>query len=150
MDKILVSACLLGARVRHDGGHKRVDSEFLARWRDEGRLMPICPEEAGGLSTPRPAAERQGARVIANTGADVTAEFEKGAEAALALAAAHQCRYALLKEASPSCGSSLIHDGNFQGRKIAGEGVTAAVLRAAGIAVFSEKEIEALAALLGQ
>lgn len=146
--RILISACLLGAHVRHDGGHKRVDSAILDRWRAEGRLVPICPEEAGGLSTPRAASERRGARVIAKTGADVTAEFQKGAEAALALAKLHDCRFALLKEASPSCGSSLIHDGTFQGVKIPGMGVAAELLRANGVEVFSENGIEGLAARL--
>lgn len=144
MDKILISACLLGARVRHDGGHKRVDNEILDRWRDEGRLVPICPEEAGGLSTPRPPSERRGDRVVAKTGADVTVEFNKGAEAALALAKLHKCRFALLKEASPSCGSSLVHDGTFQGVKIPGMGVAAALLHANGVEVFSENELEKL------
>lgn len=150
MDKILVSACLLGAPVRHDGGHKRVDSDILDRWRAEGRLVPACPEEIGGLGTPRPASERRGDRVYAKTGEDVTDAFLRGAEAALSLARRHECRFALLKESSPSCGASLIHDGTFQGRKIPGEGVAAAHLRANGIAVFSEDEIEALAAALDQ
>lgn len=106
--------------------------------------MPICPEEAGGLSTPRPPSERRGDRVVAKTGADVTVEFNKGAEAALALAKLHNCRFALLKEASPSCGSSLVHDGTFKGVKIPGMGVAAELLRANGVEVFSENELEKL------
>jgi uncharacterized protein YbbK (DUF523 family) len=148
--KILISACLLGAPVRFDGGHKRIESDLLDRWRAEGRLVPICPEEAGGLGTPRPAAERNGDRVVTRDGADVTDAFMIGAEAALALANRHGCRFALLKENSPSCGSSLVHDGTFSARKIAGQGVTAALLRRNDIAVFSEHDIEALAAALGQ
>lgn len=148
MDRILVSACLLGAPVRHDGGHKQVRSDILDRWRSEGRLVAVCPEEAGGLGTPRPASERLGDRVLAKTGDDVTNAFQKGAEAALALAKRHGCRFALLKESSPSCGSSLIHDGAFQGRKIPGQGVTTELLRAHGVRVFNENEIEALAEAL--
>ncbi len=148
MDKILVSACLLGAPVRYDGGHKRVESAFIYQWRTEGRLIPVCPEEAGGLGTPRPASERRGERVFAETGEDVTDAFEKGAAVALALAQKHGCRFALLKEGSPSCGALQIHDGTFQGNRIAGAGVTTELLRANGVRVFSEDQIDALAAAL--
>lgn len=150
MDKILVSACLLGARVRHDGGHKRLEDAIVDQWNREGRLVPVCPEELGGLGTPRPASERRNGRVFANTGEDVTAAFETGAAAALQRAKSNGCRFALLKEASPSCGSSMLHDGNFVGTRISGQGVTTELLRAHGIIVFSEFEIAALASALDQ
>ena len=149
LDKILISACLLGAPVRYDGGHKRVDHEFLKHWRAEGRLVPICPEEAGGLGTPRPASERRGDKVFAKTGEDVTDAFLKGAQTAVLLAQKHGCRFALLKEGSPSCGSLEIHDGAFQGRRIAGAGLATEALREQGVRVFNENEIDALAAVIG-
>lgn len=148
MDKILASACLLGAPVRHDGGHKRVSDARIEVWRREGRLVPVCPEEAGGLGTPRPASEIMGSRVVASTGADVTSEFERGAKAALDLARRHGCRFALLKENSPSCGVNFVHDGSFSGRKVGGAGVTAALLRAQGVQTFSENDLDALEAAL--
>lgn len=150
MSKILVSACLLGAPVRHDGGDRRISDPRLQRWRLEGRLISICPEEMGGLGTPRPAAEIRGRRVMASTGADVTDAFRRGAEAALARARRYRCRFALLKEGSPSCGVRLVHDGTFSNRKIAGRGVTTDLLEANGIRTFSEAEIDALEEALAQ
>lgn len=122
--------------------------------------MPVCPELEGGLSVPRPAAEIEpggsgeavlggGARVLTKTGADVSGAFRLGATSALSAARAGDCRYALLKENSPSCGSSFVHAGRFDGTKAAGEGVTARLLRNNGIAVFSEHQIDELASLLG-
>ncbi|AYC31059.1 DUF523 domain-containing protein [Pseudomonas cavernae] len=163
MHKILVSRCLLGQRVRYDGGaHGPFD--LLAQWQAEGRLVPICPEVAGGLPTPRPPAEIPGGqggavldgrqRVLTADGTDVSAAFVDGAEQALALVRAHGIRLAVLKARSPSCGNRENYDGSFSGRKVAGEGVTAALLRRAGVQVFSEEELpaaaEALAALEAQ
>jgi uncharacterized protein YbbK (DUF523 family) len=162
MQKILVSACLLGQPVRYNAGHKRVDDELLARWQTEGRVVAVCPEVAGGLPVPRPPAEIQPtrsaahvwlrqARVLDVHGTDVTTEFVRGAEHALAVAQAQGIRMAVLKESSPSCGSSSTHDGTFSGVKVAGEGVTAARLRQAGIVVFSEARLqEAAVWLAGQ
>jgi uncharacterized protein YbbK (DUF523 family)/RimJ/RimL family protein N-acetyltransferase len=148
-EPVLVSACLLGEPVRHDGGDKRSGSAVLARWRAEGRIVPVCPELAGGLPVPRPPAEIDaaagGAAVLAGRarvrdvhGRDVSAAFVAGADAALALARRHGARVAVLKQASPSCGSTAVHDGTFAGRKVAGQGVAAARLCAAGIQVFDE------------
>lgn len=157
MEKVLVSACLLGQPVRYDGRDARVESGILERWRAEGRIVSICPEVAGGLPTPRPPAEIQGgdgatvlsgkARV-ATRSADVTEAFLAGAEAALRLARAHGIRVAVLKDRSPSCASRIVYDGSFAGRAIPGLGVTAARLSAEGIRVFSENEFEAADALL--
>lgn len=156
--RILVSACLLGAPVRYDGRGKPLLSAHLDRWRAEGRVVAFCPEVAAGLPTPRPPAEIVGgagadviagdARVLAADGADVSAAFIAGAEAALRLARAENCRFALLIDGSPSCGSDTLYDGTFSGRRVAGAGVTATVLRQAGIAVFAPVEIDALAAAL--
>jgi uncharacterized protein YbbK (DUF523 family) len=151
MIRVLVSACLLGARVRYHGGDAACDSEVLARWLAEGRIVPHCPEVAGGLPTPRPPAEltggsglavlRGGARVVTRDGDDVTDAFRAGAAEAVALARANGVVVAVLTEESPSCGSSIVHDGGFRGVRIAGEGVSAAALREAGIQVFSQREL---------
>ena len=157
MQKILVSACLLGEKVRYDGGDCR-QSGLLEQWQGEGRLISICPEVAGGLPIPRPPAEIVSGcanailcgdgSVQRNNGVDVTDAFVDGAERALALCIKHQIRFAILKEGSPSCGSSKINDGTFSGIKIKGEGVTASLLKRHGITVFSESEVEQLVARL--
>lgn len=143
MKNVLVSACLLGDAVRYDGGSKAVQHPVLARWLNEGRVVRVCPELAGGLPVPRPPAERRGLRVLTNTGVDVTAEFADGAEHALRLAQRVGATVAVLKENSPSCGSHQINDGSFSKTRIAGEGVTTALLRTHGIQVFSESEWDA-------
>lgn len=147
VEKILVSACLLGSPVRYDGGDKRCEHPLLARWIAEGRVVPVCPEMLGGLGTPRPPAElvRGTRRVVTNDGTDVTREFEEGARLTAAIAEEHGARIAILKGNSPSCGSSTINDGTFTKTRVAGEGVTTALLRARGIAVFSEDELEDVA-----
>lgn len=149
MEKILISACLLGNPVRFDGGSKTQQHPMLTRWKQERRLVLQCPEVAGGLAVPRPAAEIQSdsAHLIVktNTGVDVTAAFHKGAQVSLELCQAHQIKVAILKESSPSCGSSNVHDGRFIGHKIAGEGVTTRLLRQHGVQVFSEHQIDTAA-----
>jgi uncharacterized protein YbbK (DUF523 family) len=151
-EKVLVSACLLGAPVRYNGTDKKTNHPVLQRWIEEGRVVSVCPEVLGGLGTPRPPAEIvviEGLRrVRANTGRDVTAEFEQGAADALNTARRHNARIAILKEGSPSCGSSYIYDGTFTGTRVESEGVTAALLRANGIRVFSELELDAAATYL--
>ena len=152
MERILISACLLGDRVRYHGGDARCEHPTLRSWQDEGRLVPLCPEVTGGLATPRPAAEitvtPEGRRVLTAAGTDVTRAFERGADAAARACAAHGIRIAILKDGSPSCGSRSIHDGTFSGRQVDGEGVTATRLRAAGVRIFSEFEIDSAAACL--
>jgi uncharacterized protein YbbK (DUF523 family) len=145
--KVVVSACLLGAAVRYDGRDKKAQHRVLQRWIDEGRVVSLCPEVLGGLGTPRPPAElvQVGGlrRVLAKTGRDVTAEFEKGAADSLEQALRHGACVAILKEGSPSCGSTYVHDGTFSGSRIDGEGVTAALFAEHGIRVFSENELDA-------
>jgi len=152
VERILISACLLGERVRYHGGDARCEHPTLRRWQDEGRLVPLCPEVTGGLATPRPAAEitrtPEGRRVLTAAGTDVTRAFERGADAAAHACAAHGIRIAILKDGSPSCGSRSIYDGSFSGRQAEGEGVTATRLRAAGVRIFSESEIDSAAACL--
>lgn len=160
MIKILVSACLLGEKVRYNGGDVSVDDERMQRWQAESRLVPICPEMAGGLPMPRPPAEIQGgtgdsvlagkARVVTPDGTDVSTHFISGAERTLALARSSGAGLAILKARSPSCGSLTIYDGGFAGRQIPGMGVAAAALAAAGIAVFDEHHLDEAAAHLAQ
>ena len=142
--KLMISACLMGTRCRYDGGG--YDSMVLQNRLEKCTLIPVCPEQLGGLPTPRSPAERVGERVRNREGADVTAAFFFGACAALDLARREGCRCALLKERSPSCGSSIIYDGSFTGKRIPGEGVTTALLRRSGITVFSENQLEELLA----
>ncbi|MFD1327399.1 DUF523 domain-containing protein [Mycoplana ramosa] len=155
--KILISACLMGLPVRYNGASKPLLHEAIARWQAEGRLVTICPELAGGFAVPRPPAEIEGAmtgdevldgvaRVVEATGGDVTTGFVEGALRALALARESDCRYALLIDGSPSCGSGFVYDGSFSGKRLAGAGVTAACLKRHGIAVFADTEIDALIA----
>jgi len=151
LQKILVSACLLGERVRHDGRDKLVRNEILDQWIREGRVVPFCPEVAGDLPVPRPPAEIQGgmdgravlagsARVVNAEGLDVTASFLRGAESAEACARANEIGVAILKERSPSCGSSQVYDGTFTSTRLPGVGVAAARLIDAGIRVFNEEQ----------
>ncbi len=156
LERIFVSACLMGAQVRYDGRARTLDDPLLATWRAEGRLVVLCPEMAVGLPTPRPAAEiAAGATaeaVLAGRAGvydrdclDLTADFTQAADVALDVARAHGCRFALLADGSPSCGSSYVHAGNFDGRRIDGQGVVTARLRAAGIAVFAQHQLADLA-----
>jgi len=152
LQKILVSACLLGQRVRYDGRRCLGTQDLWQRWEKEGRLVPICPEVAGGLPVPRPPAEIEegdgvgalaGRRsILTNTGVSVAEPFLYGARKALALATHHQIKMAILKEKSPSCGVLSTYDGSFRGRLTNNMGVTAALLHAYGIKVFSDTELE--------
>ena len=159
MHKILVSRCLLGHPVRYDGGAHGPYS-LLQQWQAEGRIIPLCPEVAGGLPTPRPPAEiagGQGAQVLDGQlpvltvdGDDVSAAFVAGARQALALVQKHGICVALLKARSPSCGNHETYDGSFTGTRVAGEGVTAAALRRAGVQVFNESELDSIQEVLSQ
>ena len=139
MDKLLVSACLLGTPCRYDGKSK-ADERVLAL-AERYELIPVCPEVYGGLPTPRPPAERCGDRVLTEAGADVTAQYRRGAEAALYLARLFHCTKAILKEKSPSCGHGQIYDGTFSRTLTAGDGVTAALLRAEGLEIIGESDL---------
>jgi uncharacterized protein YbbK (DUF523 family) len=153
MIKILISACLLGERVRYHGGDAALSDPILDRWRREGRLVPFCPEVAGGLPVPRPPAEIQGAGgpavlegtapVVTSGGADVTEAFLAGARAALDAASREGARVAILKDGSPSCATTQVYDGTFGGRRKPGVGVTAALLAEKQVRVFNEHQLEA-------
>lgn len=142
MENILISACLLGIPCRYDGrGKKNIDSGLLSTLLQKYNLIPVCPEVYGGLPTPRTKSERVGARVLAQDGKDVTENFMCGAQRALDVARKFNCRYALLKERSPSCGRGEIYDGTFGGILTRGDGVAAELLLKNGISVFGESEI---------
>lgn len=149
MRKILISACLLGESVRYDGGDCLQASPLIAKWRNEGRLVPLCPEVAGGLPVPRLPAEIQpDGRIINIEREDVSRAFESGAQRAWQLCREQNITIAILKEGSPSCGSSRINDGSFFGTKIPGAGITTRLLRDNGVQVFSELELETVESLL--
>ena len=144
MERLLISACFLGKNCKYSGGNNALPPEILARLGEKYALVPVCPETAGGLPIPREPSERLHGIVIGKGGRDVTAEFDKGAETALALARRFGCKTALLKERSPSCGSGRIYDGSFTGTVIPGDGVAAEKLRAAGVTLYGESELEKL------
>jgi uncharacterized protein YbbK (DUF523 family) len=160
VNRVLISACLLGEPVRYNGRDVPASHPLLSRWHTEGRLVAICPEVAGGLSVPRPPAEILDgdgvavlggkANVTTKSGEDVTAAFLKGAYAALAFAQEHGCRVAILTEKSPSCGSSFIHDGTFSPGLRQGRGVTAALLEQNGVRVFNQHQLDEAANYLRQ
>jgi uncharacterized protein YbbK (DUF523 family) len=139
---VLVSACLLGVCCNHEGGAS--PSAAVDGLRSRYRLVPVCPEVAGGLPTPRPAAERQpDGSVRTADGVDVTDAYHRGAAHAVRLAGAVGARLAVLKARSPSCGAHAVYDGTFARRRVPGQGVTAEALRAVGVDVVDEEDVEA-------
>lgn len=144
---ILISACLLGEKVRYDANHLLLEDKIIKRWIKMGILIPICPEVAGGLSIPRPPAEILSSddrplKVITSETQDVTNAFSTGASIALKTCHQHKIQMAVLTEGSPSCGSSKINDGSFSKTKIAGEGVTTKLLRKNNIKVFNQYQLQ--------
>ncbi|MCM1306735.1 MAG: DUF523 domain-containing protein [Bacteroides sp.] len=139
MKKILVSACLMGYDCRYKGDGCKNDK--VIKLSDEYILIPVCPEQLGGLSTPRHPAERVGDRVIAKDGSDVTEQYSRGADFAVEIAKANDVDYCILKANSPSCGKGVIYDGTFSGAKIQGNGVTAEKLLANGFTVITENDL---------
>ena len=149
---ILVSACLLGHKVKYSGGSN--PHALLMKYNERGQFMAVCPECLGQLPIPRPPVEIQqadGAAVLAGNarvqsadGKDVTSCFLHGAQEVLQTAAAYGIRTAILKENSPSCGSGRIYDGSFTGTLACGDGVAAEALKAAGISVYGESRAQEL------
>lgn len=157
--KILVSACLLGERVRYDGRAKLFENDLLRKWQQSGWVVPLCPELAAGFAIPRPPAEIEPhfggadvlaglARVFENGGRDVTEKYLLAAHIAVSTARAKGCRYALLTDGSPACGSSFVYAGRHDNVRKFGEGVVTSALREFGVAVYSQDEIAHLAARL--
>lgn len=144
MEKVLISACLLGLDCKYDGGANTLSNSVIAALRAKYDLVPVCPESYGGLASPRPPSERVGDRVLSKEGGDVTTQYEKGARAALRLAEIFGCRSAILKERSPSCGHGLIYDGTFSRTLVPGDGVTARLLMEHGVKIYGESDIMGL------
>jgi uncharacterized protein YbbK (DUF523 family) len=154
--KILVSACLMGFKVRYNGSDKPLIADALQRWQQELRIVTHCPELAAGLLTPRLPAELSGgdglaalngrAKIIESDGADVTQAYLLAAWLALKAARQNGCRFALMTDGSPTCGSQKVYDGRFQGRTRPGQGVAAALLAQHGIEVFAEHQLADLVA----
>lgn len=142
MEKILISACLLGKPCRYDG--KAKPYERIEALKKKYELIPVCPEIYGGLSTPRPPAEIKDGRVVNKVGADVTKEYTRGALETLNLAKEHNITLAILKERSPSCGKGKVYDGSFSGALTDGNGIATDLLIKNGITVLGESAIENL------
>ena len=136
---ILCSACLLGIKCRYDGKDKL--NKKVIELSKKKILIPVCPEQLGGLSTPREPAEQKGKRVITKSGKDVTQNFKKGAKEVLKLAKLFGIKEAILKQKSPSCGFGKIYDGSFSGKLIKGNGVTAALLKRNKIKIITEEDL---------
>ena len=142
MEKILISACLVGDNCKYNGGNNL--NPQIEALLEKYELIPFCPEVEGGLSIPRNPSEIKGGRVMMDNGKDVTREYEFGARKALMLCLYLKIRIAILKENSPSCGTHQIHDGSFSNKLIDGMGVTAKLLKENDIIVYSENEISEL------
>ncbi|MBX5321732.1 MAG: DUF523 domain-containing protein [Candidatus Bathyarchaeota archaeon] len=135
----LCSACLLGVKCRYNG-KSALNRKVVALLKAEV-LIPVCPEQLGGLPTPREPAEIRGKRVITRSGKDVTENFLRGAGQVLKLAKLFGVKEAVLKQGSPSCGCGRIYNGTFSGKTVKGDGVTAALLKKNGIKVITEEDL---------
>lgn len=145
---ILVSACLLGLPARYDGKEKACP--WVLQLGEKHTLIPVCPEQMGGLPTPRTPSECRGLSVIDQKGIDRTEAYERGATCAVRVAGINHCALAILKQRSPSCGSRMIYDGSFTGKVIPGAGVAARALQKAGVTVFSEEDQQAVEKFLAE
>ena len=137
--KIVVSACMAGINCKYDGGNNN-NSKILKLLEDD-KIVLVCPEELGGMSTPRIPSEQVNDKVLAKNGLDVTYEFNKGANEALKIAKSVNADTAILQQRSPSCGSKLVYDGSFSGKLIKGKGVTTKLFEENGIKVLTIDDI---------
>lgn len=137
--KILVSACLLGKNCKYNGGNNL--NQGVLEFIEGHEVIGVCPEQLGGLSTPRLPAEIVAGLVTNKEGVSVDNEFRKGAQEALAVALENKVDLAILQSRSPSCGVKEIYDGNFSGKKIKGQGVFAKLLSARGIKVLDAEDV---------
>jgi uncharacterized protein YbbK (DUF523 family) len=134
---ILVSSCLAGINCRYNG--KNSVNDYVVYLVTSGDAVMVCPEQLGGLSTPREPCEIYKDRIISKSGKDLTELFEKGAEKALEIALNYKCKTAILKSNSPSCGSGLIYDRTFSDKLIEGDGILTKLLKENNIKVFNEQ-----------
>lgn len=137
--KILVSACLLGKNCKYNGGNNL--NQRVLDFIEGHEVIGVCPEQLGGLSTPRLPAEIVAGVVMNKEGVSVDAQFRKGAQAALAAALENKVDLAILQSCSPSCGVKEIYDGSFSGKKIKGQGVFAKLRSAHGIKVLDAEDV---------
>ena len=135
----VISACLAGIECRYDGKGK--PNSKIIELVKEGKAILVCPEQLGGLSTPRTPAEQKGDKVLTTKGEDITKEFEKGAEEALKIAKMAGCSKAILKAKSPSCGYGMVYDGSFTGTLKEGNGVFAELLKKNGFKIITEEDL---------
>lgn len=135
----ICSACLLGVKCRYDNKGKA--NEKILELSKREVLIPICPEQLGGLPTPREAAEQMGKKIITKSGEDVTDSFKKGAKEVLKIAKLYGIKEAILKQKSPSCGCGQVYDGGFSGKIIKGNGITASLLEKNGIKIMTEEDL---------
>lgn len=142
MEKILVSACLLGDNCKYNG--KNNYTKEIEEIKQYYEIIPICPETMGGLSIPRLKSERKGNRVINEKGQDITKYFVKGADQVLNIVKFLHIKKALLKENSPSCGVKHIYDGTFSNKLVDFQGFTSELLIKAGVECFTEENIKDL------
>ena len=143
--KVLISACLLGDNVKYSGGNNLTPELVTLLEKYNVDIVKVCPECFAGLPIPRLPSEIKEGKVYSKDGRDITEEFLSGAEKTYQIAKIKQVDFAILKERSPSCGSSFIYDGSFSGKVIQGQGFTARKLNEENIVIFSEenlKEIE--------
>lgn len=141
-EKLLVSACLLGENCKYNGGNNYTPAVEAIRERFE--VIPVCPEQLGGLPTPRVSSERVGDKVLTRDGQDVTEAFRQGAAKTLSIARAEGASRAVLQVRSPSCGCGTIYDGTFSGTLVPGKGVTAQLLEQNGVKVYDSTRINEL------
>ncbi len=139
MEKLIISACLLGTNCKYNGGNNYVN--IVEELKKKYELIPICPEVMGGLDIPRISAEIKDGIVINKEGIDVSSYFNKGALMVLDTIKKLNIKYAVLKDGSPSCGSTYIYDGSFNNIKISGMGITAKALYEKGIIIYNENNI---------
>lgn len=139
---ILVSHCFLGEPCRYNGTGC-LDRQIIELHRAGHNLIPVCPEVLGGLDIPRSPAERQpDGRVLTQSGQDVTAAYQAGAERVLEIAKKNNCQVAVLKARSPSCGCGEIYDGTFTHTLNSGWGVTAQLLKEEGLEIMDEEHLQ--------
>ena len=139
---VLISSCLLGISCRYNGTGILIDN--LDKLKEKHKLIPVCPEIYGGMSTPREPSEIKDGRVVTISGEDVSEFFERGAQEVLKFAKLFDCRYAILKERSPSCGYGEIYDGTFSQKTIDGNGILAELLTQNGLTVIGESQINTI------